>query len=540
MSPVLDIRNLRIEFPAGRGSASVMAVEDLSLSLHQGATLGMVGESGSGKSTTALSILRLLPGAAVSGQMHWLQQTELLKVSEKEMRAIRGRQIAMIFQEPMTALNPVLRCGAQLEENIRLYQACDSKTAAAQALHWLEKVGIQEAGRVARSYPHEISGGQKQRVLIAMAMSGLPKLLIADEPTTALDVSVQKKIIDLLKNLQDEFNMSMLFISHDLGLISEVADDIAVLRQGRLVEHGPADDVLRRPQSDYTKGLLACRPSLQRRYKRLPTLESPGLEPMLYESKVENRRGLPLLAVNELSVQYGGSQRLFGGKEKPYVALQDICFDLYPGETLGVVGASGSGKTTLGKAVARILEPSAGWIRYEGKAPAKAGRDIQMIFQDPYGSLNPVMRIGEALIEALQTADPRSGKDESIQLLETVGLKAEHFNRYPYEFSGGQRQRISIARALAARPRILVCDEITSALDVSIQAAILNLLLDLQEQFQFSYLFISHDLSVIRQMSDRILVLLEGRMDAFGDAEWVLDRQPTAYVRQLMETAAGK
>jgi peptide/nickel transport system ATP-binding protein len=540
MSPLLDIQNLCIGFPSGRGTESVQAVENLSFPLYQGATLGLVGESGSGKSTTALSVLRLLINATVSGQILWQQQTDLLKTSEKEIRSIRGRQIAMIFQEPMTALNPVLRCGAQLEENIRLYLQCDVKTAKDHALHWLEKVGIQAPARVAQSYPHEISGGQKQRVLIAMAMAGSPKLLIADEPTTALDVSIQKKIIDLLKNLQAEFNMSMLFISHDLGLISELADDIAVLRQGRMVEYGPADAVLHRPQTTYTQGLLACRPSLYHRYKRLPTLESSKLEPFIETANVENKPRTPLLEVKNLSVQYGGVKGLFSNKTTAHVALNDIHFDLHAGETLGVVGESGSGKTTLGKAVAQILEPASGTIRYKGQTLPGGRKDIQMISQDPFGSLNPLLRIGEALMETIQIADAAAGKKECIQLLETVGLQAEHFHRFPHEFSGGQRQRISIARALAVRPRILICDEITSALDVSVQATILNLLLDLQEKFQLSYLFISHDLSVIRQMSDQILVLKDGRIDAYGTPERVLDKESTGYVRMLLEAVPGK
>jgi peptide/nickel transport system ATP-binding protein len=314
MSPLLDIQNLRVEYPAANGAAAVQAVEGLSCALYAGKTLGLVGESGSGKSTVARAILRLLPNAVVSGQVRWRQQTDLLRASEAEIRAIRGRQIAIIFQEPMSALNPVRSCGAQLEENIRLYQDCDKQSAAIQARHWLERVGLEAPDRIARSYPHQISGGQKQRVLIAMAMVGTPSLLIADEPTTALDVRVQKKIVDLLKGLQAEFGMGMLFISHDLGLIGDLADEIAVLHTGRLAEIGPADTVLSQPQSAYTQGLLACRPSLQRRYRRLPTIESPIPEPFLAPEPPPENPVHPILDARNLTVQYTTAENLFGLK----------------------------------------------------------------------------------------------------------------------------------------------------------------------------------------------------------------------------------
>jgi peptide/nickel transport system ATP-binding protein len=540
MSPLLDIQNLQVAFPAGRGPAAVQAVDRLSCALYAGKTLGLVGESGSGKSTVARTILRLLPAAAVAGQIRWQDQIDLLKASEAEIRAIRGRQIAIIFQEPLSALNPVRACGAQLEENIRLYQGCDKQSAAVQARHLLERVGLEAPDRIARSYPHEISGGQKQRVLIAMAMSGTPRLLIADEPTTALDVRVQKTIIDLLKSLQAEFGMSMLFISHDLGLIGDLADEIAVLRAGHLEEIGPANTVLHQPQSAYTQGLLACRPALQRRYRRLPTIEAPTPEPFVVPEPDAANTARPILEVSRLSVQYQGARSLFGVKKQPFHALDNVCFEVYPGETLGIVGASGSGKTTLGKVVARMLEPSAGTLRFEGHSLEDSPRrQIQMIFQDPYAALNPTMRVGDALLEALQLADPQSGKQTVMDLLEMVGLQPAHYDRYPRAFSGGQRQRLSIARALALRPRMLVCDEITSSLDVSVQATILNLLRDLQAQFQLPYLFISHDLAVIRQMSDRVLVLRDGCVDAYGAPEHVLDRAPTDYVRMLLEAAPG-
>ncbi len=540
MSPLLDIQNLRVEFPAARGSAAVQAVDQLSCALYAGKTLGLVGESGSGKSTVARAILRLLPNAAVSGQVRWRQQTDLLKASEAEIRAIRGREIAIIFQEPMSALNPVRSCGAQLEENIRLYQDCDKQSAAIQARHWLERVGLEAPDRIARSYPHQISGGQKQRVLIAMAMVGTPRLLIADEPTTALDVRIQKKIIDLLKSLQAEFGMGMLFISHDLGLIGDLADEIAVLRAGHLAEIGPTDTVLHLPQSAYTQGLLACRPSLQRRYRRLPTIESPIPDIFVVPDKPAGNAAEPILVADALTVEYPGDRRLWGMKKQPLRALDRVNFELFPGETLGILGDSGSGKTTLGKVVAQMLEPSVGTLQYDGRSLEEIPRRaIQMIFQDPYSALNPAMRVGEALLEALRVEAPRAEKQAAIKLLETVGLQPAHYARYPRAFSGGQRQRLGIARALAVRPRILVCDEITASLDVSVQAAILNLLRDLQEQFQLSILFISHDLRVIRQMSDRVLVLRDGCVDAYGAPERVLDRAPTEYVRMLLEAAPG-
>lgn len=540
MSPLLDIQNLRVEYPAANGAAAVQAVHGLSCALYAGKTLGLVGESGSGKSTIARAILRLLPNAAVSGQLRWRQQTDLLTASEAEIRAIRGRQIAIIFQEPMSALNPVLSCGAQLEENIRLYQACDKKSAAAQARHWLERVGLEAPDRIAQSYPHEISGGQKQRVLIAMAMAGTPRLLIADEPTTALDVRTQKKIIDLLKSLQAEFEMSMLFVSHDLGLIGNLADEIAVLHTGRLAEIGPTDTVLYQPQSAYTQGLLACRPSLNRRYRRLPTIESPMPEPFRAPEPPTKSAVQPVLEARNLIVQYTTARNLFGVKKQPIRALDRVNFELFPAETLGIVGESGSGKTTLGKVVARMLEPSDGTLRCDSRSLEEIPRRaIQMIFQDPYSALNPAMRVGEALLEALRLEAPHAEKQAAMHLLETVGLQAAHYDRYPRAFSGGQRQRLSIARALALRPRVLICDEITSSLDVSVQATILNLLLDLQEQFHLSILFISHDLRVIRQMSDRVLVLQDGCVDAYGAPEQVLDRAPTEYVRMLLAAAPG-
>ncbi len=556
----LAIRDLHIGFPGSSGQN--WATRGISLDIERGQTLGLVGESGSGKSVTALAAMRLLPWEAqCSGQILFAQQgqapVDVLKIPDRSMRQLRGQGIAMIFQEPMSALNPVMPCGRQIVEAILLRRTMAKAEARRQVFELFEQVKLPDPNRIFRSYPHELSGGQKQRVLIAMALSGQPELLVADEPTTALDVTVQKAILDLLIELREQRNLSMLFISHDLGVIAKIADQVAVMRQGEIVESGPVGQVLRQPQHPYTKGLLACRPSLQRKMHRLPTIDdffkNPAFEARVLSAKsVQTEQdalyqGSPLLEVRQLNVWYPGKKLGLFARPDPVRAVDNVSFELYPGEVFGVAGESGCGKSSLGRAVSRLQAVQAGsvWFRQlnlEELPPEEfhfVRREIQMVFQDPYASLNPRMPVGEAILEPMQAYDlyasDRQRLEKTIALLERVGLTAEHARRLPREFSGGQRQRICLARALALQPKLLVCDEIVSALDVSIQATILNLLLDLKAEFGLSLLFISHDLSVIRQMCDRVMVMQNGRVEALGHPETLFDRPEHPYVRALVE-----
>ncbi len=562
MSKLLEIKDLAIEFQTQRGP--VRAVDGISLQLDKGGTLGIVGESGSGKSVTALSVMRLLPsppakiasGAILFEQNGASEPVDLLRLPGAAIQSIRGREIAMIFQEPMTSLNPVFRCGHQVTEAIQLHQKVSFETAKDLTIKLFERVQLPDPARIFKAYPHQVSGGQKQRVMIAMAMSCNPALLIADEPTTALDVTVQKAILDLMRSLKEESGLSMIFISHDLGVIAEVCDRVAVMYQGRVVEEGTVQEILRSPKHPYTKGLVACRPSLQRKLWRLPTVPD-FLENKQFEARVitqaENtarNKALymqePLLSVKNLKVRYPGKKNWLGNTTEWLYAVDDVSFDVYAGETFGLAGESGCGKTTLGRAIARLTEACSGEILYNGVDLLQMGetgfrkfrREIQVIFQDPYSSLNPRMTIGEAIMEPMQVhqlyGNSTARKAKTIELLETVGLQAEHFQRYPHEFSGGQRQRICVARALSLEPRFLVCDEMVSSLDVSIQATILNLLMDLQEKFRLSYLFISHDLSVVKQMCDRLMVMHEGKVDAIGLAADIYKKPPTAYTEGLL------
>ncbi len=583
MEKLLQINDLAIEFNSERGSTR--AVDGISLSLDRGETLGIVGESGSGKSVTALSIMRLLPSPPakiVSGEILFTsrqspihqstnppitkspvthQPINLLGLPEKEMQGIRGAQIAMIFQEPMTSLNPVFRCGHQVTEAIQLHQRASFAEAKAQALQLFERVKLPDPSRIFNAYPHQISGGQKQRVMIAMAMSCNPSLLIADEPTTALDVTVQKTILDLMRELKEESGLSMLFISHDLGVISEVCDRVVVMFQGKIVEEGSVEKVLHQPEHPYTRGLVACRPSLQHKLHRMPTvpdfLENKDFEarvvtPAETQARQKNLQAQePILQVKNLTVRYPAKKNWLGRPTEWLNAVNDVSFDIFPGETFGLAGESGCGKTTLGRTIARLTEASAGEIWYKGVDLQKLSeedfrpyrREIQVVFQDPYSSLNPRMAIGEAIMEPMQVHklhdNDRDRREKAVELLETVGLQADHFQRYPHEFSGGQRQRICVARALALQPRFLVCDEIVSSLDVSVQATVLNLLMDLREKFGLTYLFISHDLSVIKQMCDRLLIMNLGQTEALGFPDEIYKNPEREYVRKLMEAIPG-
>lgn len=572
---LLEIRNLVTEF---RTEGKVLkAVNDISFTLNRGETIGIVGESGSGKSVTSLSVMRLIPnppGKISGGELLFHSDTrgtiDLLKLSESEMRAIRGNDIAMIFQEPMTSLNPVFTCGNQVMEAILLHQKVSKKEAKEKTIALFKIVQLPRPEAIFDSYPHQISGGQKQRVMIAMAMSCNPSILIADEPTTALDVTVQQTILDLMLKLQQENDMGILFITHDLGVIAELADKVVVMYKGKIVEQGPVLEIFQNPKHPYTKGLLACRPPLEVRLKRLPVvsdfmdLDAEGnireidqsiadVRNNVIETDVERKLAHeklyaqePILRIKNLKTYFPMKANFFGKTTDWVKAVDDVTFDVYPGETLGLVGESGCGKTTLGRTVLRLIEPTGGEVIFNGHplhsmTPTELRairKDIQIIFQDPYSSLNPRITVGDAIMEPMQVhklyADDAERKAKVIELLERVNLLPEHFYRYPHEFSGGQRQRICIARALALRPKFIICDESVSALDVSVQAQVLNLLNELKRDFNFTYIFISHDLSVVKFMSDRMVVMNQGRIEEMGDADQIYSHPKTEYTKKLI------
>ena len=561
-SILLQIEHLSIEF--GTGPQLVRAVSDVSFQLDKGEALGLVGESGSGKSLTALTIMQLLPSQARigSGTVQY-DGIDLLSSGKEVSKNLRGSKIGMIFQEPMTSLNPVMRCGMQVAESIRIHQKVNLKTAREKVIGLFQKVKLPRPEHIYTSYPHQISGGQKQRVMIAMAIANNPELLIADEPTTALDVTVQKEIIYLLNDLRKEYGMSLLFISHDLGVIAEVADHVAVMHKGRIVEYGNKDDLFKNPKHPYTLGLMACRPPVGKRPERLPTIdeffkendnsEHNTVSVAVETTKTSRNKRLaeiyahePLLKVDALEKKYPLKKPLIR-KVKDFVyAVNNVSIDVYPGETLGLVGESGCGKTTLGRSILRLVEPDKGQIYFEDssllqlkqKSMKKKRQQLNIVFQDPYSSLNPRLSVGHAIMEPMKVhqlyKSKKERKEKAIDLLDKVGLTADHFYRYPHEFSGGQRQRIVIARALALHPKFIICDEAVSALDVSVQAKVLNLLNDLKKEFGFTYIFISHDLSVVRYMSDRILVMKDGKIVESGDADEVYDNPKEEYTKQLI------
>jgi peptide/nickel transport system ATP-binding protein len=572
---LLEVKNLVTEFRTE--SETVKAVNDISFTLFRGETIGIVGESGSGKSVTSLSTMRLIPnppGKITSGEIIYhtenLGAVDLVKLSEKEMRAYRGNEIAMIFQEPMTSLNPVYTCGDQVMEAILLHQKCTKKEAAERALQLFKEVQLPRPEAILKSYPHQLSGGQKQRVMIAMAMSCNPSVLIADEPTTALDVTVQATILELMAKLQREHNMGILFITHDLGVIAELADKVIVMYKGKIVEQGSVLDIFSNPQHPYTKGLLACRPPLNKRLKWLPTVTdfmttdesgkfierntsihqlTDGLSISPEEREQEHKKlyaQSPILQVKNIQILFPLKKNIFGKPLSFVHAVDGVSFDVYPGETLGLVGESGCGKTTLGRTILRLIEPTSGEIIFEGKNIASLNqkemralrKDMQIIFQDPYSSLNPRIMIGQAIMEPMQVhgilENDKARRSRVVELLERVNMNESHFYRYPHEFSGGQRQRICIARALALKPRFIICDESVSALDVSIQAQVLNLLNELKREFNFTYIFISHDLSVVKFMSDRMVVMNKGKIEEIGDADAIYNHPQTEYTKRLI------
>ncbi len=555
---MLKINNLTIEF--GTEDSKVVAVDDVNIKVDRGCSLGIVGESGSGKSLTALSVIQLLPPQAklASGKIMF-DDVDLTKLSKSQIQEYRGNRISMIFQEPMTALNPVIRCGKQVAESIILHQHLSKKEAKIKVLELFEKVNLPRPDNIYRSYPHQLSGGQKQRIMIAMAIANNPDLLIADEPTTALDVTVQKEIITLLNNLRKDYGMGLIFISHDLGVISEVADEVVVMYKGSIVESGNIKSVFKNPQHPYTKGLLACRPPMGKRVERLPVIEDftdgnhevdeiKDTERNSFSQLITKIDKDPVLKVKDLEKKYSLEKNIWGKTTSFVAAVDNVSFDVFPGETLGLVGESGCGKTTLGRSILRLIEPSKGTIYFENRdllslnsnLLKKQRKDINIVFQDPYSSLNPRMSIGNAILEPMKVhklyGNNKSRKDRTIFLLEKVGLKEEHFNRYPHEFSGGQRQRIVIARTLALNPKFIICDEAVSALDVSVQAKVLNLLNDLKQEFGFTYIFISHDLSVVRYMSDRIMVMKDGSIVEIGDADEVYENPKSDYTKKLIDS----
>jgi peptide/nickel transport system ATP-binding protein len=574
---LLEIKNLVVEFKTE--SEKVKAVNDISFTLRQGETIGIVGESGSGKSVSALSAMGLIPsppGRIRSGEIIYHSKSkgivDLTKLSSNEMRELRGNELTMIFQEPMTSLNPVITCGNQVMEAIILHQKINKKQARELTLELFKKVQLPRPEQIIDSYPHQISGGQKQRVMIAMAMSCNPSVLIADEPTTALDVTVQKTILDLMLDLQREQNMGILFITHDLGVIAELADKVVVMYKGKIVEQGPVLDIFSNPQHPYTKGLLACRPPLDKRLKHLPTIKDfmeidekgeiiekeQTVQEAIHNAVVtlderekwhtELYTRPKIVEVKNLKTYFPINKSLFGKATEFVKAVDDVSFDVYEGETLGLVGESGCGKTTLGRTILRLEEPTSGLISFKkqditnvsNKDLRALRKDMQIIFQDPYSSLNPQITIGEAIMEPMRVhglyQNDKERKDKAMDLLKRVSLVDSHFHRYPHEFSGGQRQRVCIARALALNPQFIICDESVSALDVSVQAQVLNLLNDLKTEFKFTYIFISHDLSVVKFMSDRMVVMNKGKIEEMGDADEICNNPQSEYTQKLISS----
>ncbi len=574
MNDLLEIKNLSVEFDSDH--AAKKAVDNISLSVRRGETVGLVGESGSGKSVTALSIMRLVsnPGKISSGEILFHENetaSNLLTLSDSEIRKYRGNKMAMVFQEPSTSLNPLYTCGEQVAEALKVHGKASGAKARLQSIALFNKVQLPDPERIYDSYPHQLSGGQKQRVMIAMAISCNPSLLIADEPTTALDVTIQKTILQLLRQLKEENGMGMLFISHDLGVIAEIADRVVVLYKGKIVEEGSVREIFSNPKHPYTKGLLACRPPLDKKLRILPTIANfmqtgkDGSMIELQKSVEETVNALvvtreeiftrnrmlydqrPLLQVKNLKTYFPLRKGIFGNTLGYTKAVDDVSFDVYPGETLGLVGESGCGKTTLGRTIIKLTKATGGQIIFKdtdiatlrGEPLRKMRRNIQFIFQDPHSSLNPRMTIGDAIVEPMIAHKIYSSKEQrkskTIELLISVGLNEAHFNQYPHQLSVGQRQRACIARSISIKPEFLICDEPVSALDVSVQAQVLNLMNQLKKEYQFTCIIISHDLSVVKFMSDRMIVMNKGKIEEMGLSGEVYINPKSAYTRRLIE-----
>ncbi len=581
MKSLLKVNNLHISFC--RDGQWQEAVHGVDFEVFEGKTLGIVGESGSGKSVSNLAVMQLLDRrkSKIEADSILLEDKDISHYNDDQMSEVRGRQIVMIFQEPMTSLNPVYKCGFQVLEACR-----DVTPVASQGIQEFRNSRIQEKSRkndleskrkvlelfekvklpnpeiIFDKYPHELSGGQKQRVMIAMALISNPKVLIADEPTTALDVTVQKEILKLLKELQRENGMGMIFITHDLGVVSEIADDVIVMNKGVIVEKGKTYDILNNPQHPYTKGLIACRPPLDYRLERLPIVKEfldgkwtdnnqVKNELLITDEERQKQHELlysqePILKVENLRTWYPLRKGVFGRTYDYIKSVDDVSFDVYPGETLGLVGESGCGKTTLGRSILRLVEPTSGKVIFEGRDITKLNnkelreyrKQAQIVFQDPYSSLNPRICVGDSIAEPMLVhgieKDAKKRRERVCRLLEEVGLEASYYQRYPHEFSGGQRQRICIARALAVNPKLIICDESVSALDVSVQAQVLNLINRLKKEFHFTYIFISHDLSVVRFMSDRVVVMYNGKIQEMNEADALFNNPQNDYTKKLI------
>jgi len=560
---LLSVENLSVEFTTDEGP--VKAVQNISFDLFPSQTLGIVGESGSGKSVTALAIMGLLSrNAHITSGNIWFEhpelgRTDLLKLSDEQMQKVRGRHMGMIFQEPMTSLNPVKPCGEQVEEALLWHRQATPSEAKRKVLKLFDEVKLPHPDRIFKAYPHQLSGGQRQRVMIAMAMACDPALLIADEPTTALDVTVQKSILELMKQLQESHGMSIIFITHDLGVVASIAQQAGVMLKGSMVEQGTIDKVFNQPLHPYTKALIACRPNTLTRPLRLPVVENfldsgEDLPDIRFEETEARRKRHekifskePILDIIELRTSFVTRRSFLGKPLQYYDAVDQISFSVFQGETLGLVGESGCGKTTLGRSIMRLVEPSAGKIFYKGRDLSslsqaelqKFRRKMQIIFQDPYSSLTPGIAIGKAIMEPMRVHrlldNDKQRKAKVIELLQRVGLDDKHFYRYPHEFSGGQRQRIAIARALALEPEFIICDEAVSALDVSVQAQVLNILNELKEDFGLTYIFISHDLSVVKFMADRIMVMKSAKMVELAEADALYNSPLNEYTKQLVK-----
>ena len=546
---LLQVENLKVRFAGSERPA----VDGVSFKIKTGKTLGLVGESGSGKSVTALSIMRLLSGPHVKAEAASINfdGKNLMRTPESRLRQLRGNRIAMIFQEPMTALNPVFKVGTQIVEVLRTHMKMPKKAAWTRAAQLLRRVGMDDPQRQINAYPHELSGGQKQRVMIAMAIACEPELLICDEPTTALDVTIQKQVLELLKNLQQYYQMSMLFISHDLSVIAQLADEVAVMRIGKIVEYKPTEQLFRHAEHPYTRGLLACRPRMGQKTRRLLTIydfDSKNFDPKAHkqEPRVKKVTKRPILEVKGLKTWYPVKTGFWNKVTSHVKAVDGVDLTVRKGETLGLVGESGSGKTTLGRTILRLQQATAGEVIYDGinlmqqsQEQMRALRSrMQIIFQDPYSSLNPRMSVAATLTEPMRIHHPKRRRkqrlDKAVELLEKVSLDASALYKLPHEFSGGQRQRICIARALAVEPEFIICDESVSALDVSVQAQIINLLMDLQDEFGLTYIFISHDLSVVNFISDTVGVMQKGKIVELDSANRIYHSPKKAYTHQLL------
>ncbi len=565
MKPLLQVEDLSIDFISEK--KITQAVKNISFSVNRGEVTAIVGESGSGKTVTSLSILKLLPSPPAkytSGKILFSDDGEndvdLLTKSQRELKNICGNKIAMVFQEPMSSLNPVFTCGYQVTEAILTHKKVSVQQARRQTIEWFSKVQLPEPEKIFHRYPHQLSGGQKQRVMIAMAMCCHPSLLICDEPTTALDVTVQKTILQLIRELQKEQNIGVIFITHDFGVVAEVADKVLAMYQGEIVEQNSIKEIFDHPRHPYTKALLACRPSNHEKGERLPVVsdflnvkeqsrknevQEPGAKQIV---SIHAPKSGVLMQVKNLSVWFPSKKNFFGKTLEFTKAVDDLSFDVYEGETLGLVGESGCGKTTLGRTLLRLIEPVSGKIIYrnddlaqkKGDQLKSLRKEIQIVFQDPYSSLNPRITIGLAISEPLKVhrifQKARERKEKAIELLKKVDLEPEYFNRYPHEFSGGQRQRIVIARALSLGPTFVICDEPVSALDVSVQAQVLNLLNNLKREFNLTIIFISHDLSVVRYISDRIMVMNKGKIEETGNADDIYHHPQKEYTKRLIES----